>query len=220
MEPESIHELTAAYAVDALEEREEREYEEHLARCGRCREDLATLSEAAQGLAYGVESPPPPPRLRERILDAAREERSTVVPLHRRWPTSARVAVVVAAAAVVALAVWSVVLSRSLDREHSASPSAIPVAGAHGRVGSLVVTQNHKAVLVLSGVRRAPRGRAYEVWVIRSGKATPAGLFAGGPHVAVRMTQRVPAGSEVAVTLERAGGVSAPTTRPLLHART
>ena len=33
MEADTIHELTAAYALDALDEREEREYEAHLARC-------------------------------------------------------------------------------------------------------------------------------------------------------------------------------------------
>ena len=55
MEADAIHELTAAYALDALDAREEREYEEHLARCTQCREDLASLTEAATSLAYGVE---------------------------------------------------------------------------------------------------------------------------------------------------------------------
>ena len=50
METDAIHELTAAYALDALDEADEREYEDHLARCPRCREDLASLGEAAAAL--------------------------------------------------------------------------------------------------------------------------------------------------------------------------
>jgi anti-sigma-K factor RskA len=225
VEPEAIHELTAAYALDALEEHEERQYEEHLARCRRCREELAALRETAGALAYGVESPPPPPQLRDRILERARGERSSVVPLRPRrgWPAGARVGVAVAAvaaAAAVALAIWAVSLSRSLDRERSAAPRAVPVASASGRAGSLVVARNREAVLVLSGIRHAPRGKTYEVWVIRAGKATPAGLFAGGAQVAVPVTRPVPEGATLAVTLERAGGVAAPTKRPFLSAQT
>ena len=72
MEADAIHELTAAYALDALDEHDEREYEEHLARCPSCREELASLTEAATSLAYGVESPSPPAGLRDRILQQAR----------------------------------------------------------------------------------------------------------------------------------------------------
>src|ERR671930_1228862 len=85
MEADTIHELTAAYALDALDEREEREYEEHLARCPRCREELASFTETATSLAYGVESPTPPPDLRDRILVRARSERPNVVPLRPAW---------------------------------------------------------------------------------------------------------------------------------------
>jgi len=37
MEPEAIHELTAAYALDALDEREAQTYEAHLRDCERWR---------------------------------------------------------------------------------------------------------------------------------------------------------------------------------------
>ena len=35
MEPNALHDLTPAYALDALGETEQREYEEHLAQCAR-----------------------------------------------------------------------------------------------------------------------------------------------------------------------------------------
>ena len=38
MEPGTIHELSAAYALDALDPAEEREFEQHLRTCEQCRE--------------------------------------------------------------------------------------------------------------------------------------------------------------------------------------
>ena len=55
MGDDAVHELTAAYALDAVEPDEARGYEEHLAGCERCREELASLQTAAGALAYAVE---------------------------------------------------------------------------------------------------------------------------------------------------------------------
>src|SRR5262245_8847473 len=116
----SAHDLTAAYALDALDAREVHEYEEHLATCEQCRADLALLTVPAGALAFAVESPAPPPELRARILEAARAERPNVVPLRRRWTVAA--AAVAAAAAIVALGIglWAATLHRSLSHERSA----------------------------------------------------------------------------------------------------
>ena len=140
MEADAIHELTAAYALDALDEQDEREYEEHLARCPSCREELASLTEAATGLAYGVESPPPPPALRDRILEQARSERPNVVPLRRpawrSWPIAVAAA---AACAAIGLGIWAATLSRSLDRVFRVSVSLKGIDGALEIVGGLAL---------------------------------------------------------------------------------
>src|SRR5204862_5350511 len=101
MESIDIHDLTTAYALDALSPDEAREYEEHLATCERCRRELAELSSVAGTLAFGVESPPPPPALRDRILVAARAERDNVVPLRPRWTLAAKAVTAVAAVLVI-----------------------------------------------------------------------------------------------------------------------
>ena len=66
MGTEALHDLTAAYALDALDPQERREYEAHLARCERCRDELASLSDTATSLAYAVDpaSPRPAPARR------------------------------------------------------------------------------------------------------------------------------------------------------------
>src|SRR5512132_4483740 len=97
MEANAIHELTAAYALDALDPDEAREYEAHLAHCERCRSELATMSPTATSLAYATEAPAPSPELRARILQRARSERSNVVPLRPRWATPVAAVAAVAA---------------------------------------------------------------------------------------------------------------------------
>jgi anti-sigma factor RsiW len=228
MEADTIHELTAAYALDALDEREEREYEAHLARCPSCREELASFTETATSLAYGVESPAPPPGLRDRILERARAERPNVVPLRPAWRSWTAAAAAVAACAAIGLGIWAVTLSRSLDRERSAreqqasvisivsDPAArrFALSSSHG---TLVVSHTGAGALLVSNLRPAPSGKTYEAWVIQGTTPRRAGTF--GQAKPFKLTRPVPQGAVVAVTLERHGGVDAPTTKPLTAAQ-
>ena len=101
-----IHELTAGYALDALDPDERREYEAHLADCQHCREELASLAQTTEALAIAASGPAPPPGLRDRILEGARAEAQVVVPFEPRWRRTVPVLAAAAAmAAVVALAV-------------------------------------------------------------------------------------------------------------------
>ena len=229
MEADAIHELTAAYALDALDERDEREYEAHLARCPRCREELASLTEAATSLAYGVEAPLASPGLRDRILEQARSERPKVVPLRApAWRSWTAAAAAVAACAAIGLGIWALTLSRSLDRTRSArdqqtrmvailgDPAARRVALSGGH-GTLVVSHTGAGALLVSNLRPAPSGKTYEAWVIQGSRPQRAGTF--GAAKPFRLTRPVPEGATVAVTLERHGGVDAPTTKPITAAQ-
>ena len=231
MEANALHDLTAAYALDALDPKDARVYEAHLARCERCREELASLSEAASALAFATEAPAPPPELRERILRQARSERPNVVPLRPRWAIAAAAAAAVATAAAVALAVWAASLSSRLDRadreaaarERATAVLADPAARRvriDGR-GSLVVTPTGAAALVLTHLEHAPPGKTYEAWVAQ-GRRRPeaAGVFDGGSDVVtVRLARPVPDGATVMLTEERDGGVDAPTQMPFVTVR-
>jgi anti-sigma-K factor RskA len=88
------------------------------------------------------------------------------------------------------------------------------------RVVTVVVGANGKATLNVSGLANAPHGKTYEAWIIPSGKPPrPAGLFSNGTS-AVHLRGSVPKHAVVAVTVEHAGGVPAPTTTPILSTRT
>ena len=230
MEADTVHELTAAYALDALDERETAEYEAHLARCERCREELVAFRETASALAYAVPAPEPPAGLRDRILSQAAAERPNVVPLRPRWYSVPGALAVAAAAAALAFGIWAASLARSLESEREASdefaravailadPGArrIPLSGDHG---TLVVRDTGQAALVLRRLPEAPSGKTYEAWVIERGRPRPAGLFEGGsgPQAFV-LDEPVPEGAQVAATIEDDGGVNAPTGDPVFSA--
>jgi anti-sigma-K factor RskA len=231
MESERIDQLIAGQALDALSEEDERELEEHLRRSPEAREQLAALQEAASALAYGVETPAPPPELRARLLaEASAQPQSNVVPLRRRWTTPALGAVAAAAAAVaIGLGIWGASLSGDLSDERAVAASqsevlalyadpqstSYPVEGADG---TLVVAPGGQAGLVLTGLDAAPDGKTYQAWVIEGEDApASAGIFSGGGSQAiVPLELPVPAGATVAVTVEQAGGAEQPTTDPFL----
>src|SRR2546423_599850 len=141
-----LHELTAAYALDALRPDEAEAYEAHLAQCEPCREELARLAEPAAALAWAAGPATPAAALRGRILDAAAAERTNVVPLRRPWLIRATAGgAAVAACVAVGLGIWAGSLLDSLHRARSskvaqaravgilADPASRPrpVAGAH-----------------------------------------------------------------------------------------
>jgi anti-sigma-K factor RskA len=195
---EDLHELTAAYALDALDADERSAYEAHLAGCDRCRADLRDLGETVGALGLATEGPAPPDALRDRILVAAREEGPANVvaigPSRRRWYAAGAVAAV--AAVGLAVGLWA-------GLSGGGSPS--------NKLAASVSVDNGVAELTVSGLPDAPAGKAYEIWVIEgTGAPKPAGLFTdtGEP---VTLTRPAPAGSTVAVTLEQAAGSETPT---------
>ena len=230
-----IHQLTAGYALDALDPEERREYEAHLSTCEPCQEELASFWETTEALAVAASGREPSPELRERILAEVRAEPpQVVVPFESRRRRAVPVLAAAAAiAAVVALGigVWASDLSSqlddtraALDRERAAAevlvdPAARSVSLQAGE-GRLVVNEQGEAVLVLHGLDAAPSGKTYEMWIAPGGdiaSANRAGLFPGryGSELE-RLDGTVRAGDVVAVTIEPAGGVDAPTTAPIV----
>ena len=226
MEEHLTHELSAAYALDALGAAETQSLEAHLRHCAACRTDVTDFVETAGMLAYATYAAPPPPQLRERIVDRARQQRRAANGGVRRASGSVTPWVVAAAASAagIALASWATLLTGDLRSARSsrdaqasvlrliADPAARRIALAPPR-GSLVVALDDTAALVLERSQRLPAGKTYEAWVtVRGGPARPAGLFNGGhTPVVVRLTIAVPAGATVMTTVEPASGSTMPT---------
>jgi anti-sigma-K factor RskA len=195
-----LHDLAAAYALNALDPEDRWTYERHLDTCERCREEVASLREGAAQLAYAHDAPAPRPELRDRIIRAAREERPAPVVQFPRWlfPVTA-VAAVAASIAAIGLGLWA----NSL-RDKQAPERVVAVNGARGAL--IVSGDEGKLVLCLD---ETPASKTYEAWVIQGKTPKPAGLFAGGCRT-VTLTHPVQDGNTVAVTLENEGGSDTP----------
>ena len=180
-----IHDLTAAYALDALDADETREYEAHLAQCVRCRADLSTLSESATALAWAVDAPAPPQRparadplrgggrARERhpascpqSLDPAhdggdRRGRS----LHRGRPRDL-------GDLALALREPGAVCARAPMQAPSRSSPIRPRAACRSTAATASSRSigTGKGVLVVDRLASAPSGKTYEAWVIPRGE--------------------------------------------------
>ncbi len=229
-----IHELTAGYALDALDPDERGAYEAHLAGCERCQQELETFWTTTEALAVAASGPEPSPALRERILaDIRTEPPQNVVPFEpRRRRVAPVLGAVAAVAAVVALAIglWASDLSSQLDESRAAldrqraaaavlaNPDSRSIALSSQDEGRLVVTPDGEAVLVVDDLGPAPAGKTYELWVVSDGGTPqPAGVFPGedGRDV-VPVDGTVEVGQVVLVTVEPEGGVDAPTSDPIL----
>jgi anti-sigma-K factor RskA len=164
------------------------------------------------------------------------EAPQNVIPLEPRRRRRAAVPALVAAAAIAAVVALALGLRAAdlsgqlddtraaLDRAQSsaavlADPGAQSVDLQAGD-GRLVVDADGRAVLVLDGLDPAPAGKTYEMWVVPGGdieQASSAGLFpGGGGREIVPVEGTVQSGDVVAVTVEPAGGVDAPTTQPVV----
>lgn len=226
-----IHELTAGYALDALDAEERRAYEAHLPDCVPCQDELTSFWEMTDALAVAASGPEPSSVLRGRILADAQAEPQVVVPFEpRRRRTVPALSAMAAVAAVVALAIglWASQVAGDLDdarealeRERQtagvlADPTARTVALEAGE-GRLVVGQDGRAVLVLDGLDPAPAGKTYEMWIVEGEETLPAGLFAGHEGVDIeRVDGTVAPGDVVAVTIEDEGGVEVSANDPIV----
>ena len=214
------HELTAGYALDALDPQERERYEAHLATCEECREELGSFWSVSGALAHAAGGPPPTCAARaDPRAGALRASQRRSVPAATIYSPGRRDRGGRGRARPRARALGDSV-SRELDdaeRELAVlgDPNARTSQSSDG-VASLVVRPTGEAALVVRTLTPAPDGKDYEIWVFENGVPQRAGLFEQ-PGVAL-LTHRVEPGQMVAVTLEADGGVDAPTGAPLFTA--
>ncbi|MDQ3067735.1 MAG: anti-sigma factor [Actinomycetota bacterium] len=216
-----LHDLTAGYALDALDAGDRERYEVHLATCEPCREELQGFWLVSGALARAAGGPAPRAELRTRILAQARSERSNVVPLRRRFALPAlSSAAAVAAVAAIGLGIWGTSLQNRLDEvDTGLAVLAHPEAETFDTTAdeaSLVITPAGEAALIVRNLSPAPEGKDYVIWVLDNGVSRRAGLF--DARGVTKLSRLVEPGQRVAVTLEVEGGVEAPTSAPIFTA--
>ena len=218
-EHDAVRELLPAVAVGAADPDEAARAEAHLAECAVCREELAGLRAGADVLAVDVPRRTPSPALRDAVMrevraDAARREAEreaeppSRAPRRDRWRLFRSAPAIAIACAVAALAV---AIGVSLSVRDSGGPSpgvtTVAVAGtpdAPGVTGHMVyVADEDTAIVNLANLPSLPAGEAYQLWVLRDGRPTSAGLFeATGPTRARRVVTGLAGADALAVTAQ------------------
>ncbi len=255
---EKFGELKDAYALGALPEDELRDFEEYLAVHPERRSEVDELNSIAALLAVSPADQEPPKRLRRSVMAMVNAEAAGSRQERRRvsspssWRASldrlrdafpARIALGAAAAVVVGLLSWNVLLQsevQNLDGRNSELQAEIEDARFDGSGGSEAVEtrvlamqgegemsesdaevmafEGDRAILVAENMPSLPDDRTFQIWVIdEEGGAKPSGIFQpNGDPVAAVVKQPIEGAETIAVTVEPAGGSPQPTTDPML----
>jgi hypothetical protein len=230
-EHDALRDMLAAVALRAADAGETARVEAHAAECVVCREELAALRAGADVLALAVPQEDPPPRLRESLMATVRAEAAErqaaadadVAPPRRRtrrrlsslvrplwpWPALATAAVVAAL-----LLGWNIAL-QSDSEPGTDDVAAVTVTGTAKaptvRARIVYVPDEDTAVVRLSGLPMLRRGEAYQLWVLRDGKAQSAGLFEEtGPAQAMLVAENLTGVDALAVTAQPSTSRSRP----------
>lgn len=223
-----IHQLTGAYALDAVDDIERARFEEHLAECEDCRTEVASLREAASLLSETTLATPPP-ALRESVLAGISQIRPLPPVVHRTPVVQRRWFPLLVAAAVVAIlgvgaAIWqpwgpSPDSSLTAAERILEAPDAESVVVDLGDAGRATVTRSEslrRAVITTEGMAPAPQGKVFEVWLQDDeGAMLPAGLMPPGEDNQLVLEGDAAAATAAGITVEPAGGSDEPTTEPI-----
>lgn len=232
-------EMIPARALLALDAADARALNDHLENCSECRKDLETWEATAAALSLAADPMEPSPKVRERILDEIRSDHSTsqVIPFRSTsrniWTSfgslGAIAAVILFAALIVGLIVlWRqnrdarVELARSKEFLQLVTTPGAKVAelkstdAGAGATAKLVYDPSGRAILLADRLPDVPRGKAYQLWFIVGNKPPlPGKTFVPDKTGKGVMKDQVPQpaldSAVFAITLEPAGGASAPT---------
>jgi len=233
-----VHALSAAYALDALDEAAAAEFSGHLASCDFCSVDVMEMRETAAALAVSV-STPPAEELRSRVLANVRTtpqlagSTASLDDHRRRRQRSSvvnRVLAGVAAAGLVIAAALGISLLKADQRADDSQLAtdqlvallAEPGTTVHhrqssaGGSGSLVVSEDESEAIFLADDLADPgAGKTYQLWAMGDTGATSLDLVSHGTTGSEVLN--MPTGTTAfGMTVEPAGGSPQPTSDPVL----
>ena len=229
-EHDRYDELVAPYLLDAIEDDERLEFEAHLETCASCRDEIEFLRVGVDAIPGSVPQVEPPPELRDRIMSVVRSEAELLaaagpqadrVPEPRRerrpfwsgWRVAAPLAGALAAAAL------AVAVVGDGDGDGSGTQTVIAAQAPAGSSVRVLVGEEH-STLVAEDLPAPPRGRVYQVWLKRPGKAPEPTRALFRPSESGTVSVDVPGSidgvEDVLVTHEPIGGSQVPSGPPLI----
>ena len=220
----------AGYVLGSLDAVERREFELHLAGCAECAAEVASLRPAIDALATTVPQVSPRAEVRARVLgsvgaglQARPRQRAAVGP----WLAVAAAIVIAVGAGLYALRVQRQMADLQARFDQERATAAVLSAPDLARIdlqGQAVApdararalwSRTRGLVFTAANLPPAPAGKAYQVWVVTARMPVSAGLLMTDPSGDGTQYYNTPPDIAppvaVAVTLEPAGGVPAPT---------
>lgn len=225
-----LHTLSGAYALHALSPQEAAEFQKHLDACSACRQEVAELQAAAAQMGAS-EAAAPPPELRARVLAGA-DKLPQMPPRVRSAGERARAAwlprLLAAAAAVVLVVAGGIGISQLQDDEPDGGLAAgvVRVFEAGDAHKATMDTTNGGTISVATSpslnemavdtdeLPELDDQHVYQLWAIAGG--TTSSVLVLEPDKGASMEMPA-AGTEVAITVEPAGGSEQPTTDPIMR---
>ena len=240
---ESLHALSGAYVVDALDDDERETFEQHLPGCLDCQREVASLREATALMADDA-ALTPPPELRASVLAGITKIRPLPPETgarslpgqdrgeadQRKSNQRRRIATLVAAAAAVVAVVAGVSLHPWQDTnppvaQLSTADQVLAASDAQhfslnfndGSSASVVRSPSEgHAVLLTRGMAAPPSGKTFELWLRnRAGVMKPAGLMTSGGDHKVLLKGSANQATGVGITVEPRGGSDTPSSEPI-----
>jgi anti-sigma-K factor RskA len=226
-----LHTLSGAYALHALSPEEASEFQKHLAACDACQQEVREL-EAAAARMGASEAIAPPPELKSRVLSAADRmpqlppKVSGVDESRRRSPWLPRL--LAAAAAAVLVVTGGILAAQVGDDEGQAqlAQGVVRVFQADDAHTATVETSNggRLSVATSPGLNEMAvdtdelppldEDHVYQLWAIVDGSTAPVLVLEPEKGAFMEMPS---ADTEVAITIEPAGGSQQPTTDPIVQ---
>lgn len=232
---DEVHLLSGAYALGAVDAEEARLVEAAMAESEELRHEIVGLSDTAVALGLAVPAQNPPPALRASLLAAieslpqepvAPEARpdvaraAHVAPRRRRRMRRLPAVLLTGAVAAILLFTGGALVQRAMV-EPQLSYSALVAATDHqqrtatvigGGVATVDWSRSVGATAVTVKDVRLPSGQVLQLWTVRDGVATSAGVFRPESDQQYELLHTVPAvGQQLAVSVEPAGGSTTPT---------
>lgn len=223
--------LLAAYALGILDEGETRQVRQHLQTCSPCQVELRSYQEVVEVLPLAAAETAPPPLLKEKIMQRARDIRLSTQPktspgwweklkasLAWKMPAWGMVSLVL----IVLLGMSNIILWQRLSKvenDHPNTLATVPLTGgefAPAATGLLVISSDGEhGTLVVDGLPALDETRQYQLWLIRNGARISGGVFSvdseGYGSLWVAAPEPLVSYQAVGITIEPAGGSPGPT---------
>jgi anti-sigma-K factor RskA len=233
MTHDEMKDLYELYLLGVLEPDEAEEIESHFRQgCPICLAGLRQALPVSAGLSSLSDPGEPSPRLRARITAMVTKHH----PAHNRWLTYAGIAASVILCCVLLITIAQLRTERSRlaaiaferDRLQNAiqfltEQRTLLTRTATAQTGPTVrvfVAPQQGFVFVGSGLPPIQSDRTFQLWIVPpSGAPQPAGLFRGQQSSAVYVSRTnvdLSRTAAIAVSVEPAGGSTAPTTQPFV----